>query len=431
MAIARFGLFLYVAFMLRRSPCPYLPLCVTDYPTISLTLKPGALRIQRCFWLNLMFPVRAVLSRVYSNFYSLNITFPRPLGIGLEHKGDILTTLVDNSVLRTYRHDLTRKATFTIEVRASTQTVASIVSFIHARAPGVSPSIENDKKNTSPAVSVRSVNLEPSSMPPTTSQSTVVSPTLSNAPPKNYSTVVRTALQGIKRTENDLISSLAEAMCLMSEDIQAAVTNTSSLSQDVVALRLEQSAIEGRVKKLETSDKEALDLSAAALTRAKNVEPYTLVFTDVPLHPDVLTPDFLVHVGSKLNVAFFVDCIMNFWRAPRSSAGETSQTTVRLPDLYVKFKFARLRDSLLAHLRKNKGLHVEFPGISAGTAIRVYEVLTGERHAQFLDIRGEGQKIDVNVWHLEGAIRGRAKSGGKPIHLYKPSDVAKLAKSKD
>lgn len=157
-----------------------------------------------------------------------------------------------------------------------------------------------------------------SSMPPRTLPSVVATSMQSNAPPKNYSTIVRTTLQGIKRVSNDPLSSLAKVMCLMSESIQATVTNISTLLHDVAASKLEQTAIERRVTKLGSTKKEALNLSAAAYTRAKNVQPYTLVVLDVPPYPDILTPDFIVHIGGMLNVTFSTDCITDFWRAPRS-----------------------------------------------------------------------------------------------------------------
>lgn len=76
-------------------------------------------------------------------------------------------------------------------------------------------------------------------------------------------------------------------------------------------------------------------------------------------------------------------------------------------------------------------LMLVYTSITDGRKIRTFEVLTAECQAQFLVIRREGQKRDVNVWHIEGAIRGRATSGGKPIYLYKPSDVGMVAKSRD
>lgn len=120
-------------------------------------------------------------------------------------------------------------------------------------------------------------------------------------------------------------------------------------------------------------------------------------------------------------MTFSADCVTNFLRASRSPGGCNSQSTADPLDLYIKFKYARLRDSFLTHMRRNKALHVIYPGISDGTKIRSYEVLTAECHAQFLDIQREGQKFDVNVWHIEGVIRDRAKDGGEPIYLYKPS----------
>lgn len=75
--------------------------------------------------------------------------------------------------------------------------------------------------------------------------------------------------------------------------------------------------------------------------------------------------------------------------------------------------------------RTAESRNLAYPEISDGNRDCAYEVLTGERHAQFLDIRCEALKCSVNVWwHIEGVIRGRSKSGYKIMYL--PSDAVKL-----
>lgn len=252
----------------------------------------------------------------------------------------------------------------------------------------------------------------------------------------NYSDVVRDKLAGIPRTAKDPMSILADAMCTMSEGIQRAVANTETMSADIVSLKKGQVNLEARVSNLESDGgSSALDLGSAALSRAQDCEPYVLVFSDVPVHPDSLTADLLVHIGGKINVTFDSGCVMDFWRAPRRDPAKNGSvpggSPVRPPDLYVRFKFARLRNSLLNELRQRKGLSVEFPGLKEPFTVRAYEVLTGERHAQFVEIRRAALKKGINVWHFEGAIKGRPKKGGKPVYLSKISDLDAILDDQD
>lgn len=64
-----------------------------------------------------------------------------------------------------------------------------------------------------------------------------------------------------------------------------------------------------------------------------------------------------------------------------------------------------------------KGCDLDYSDVATGIRIRCFEVLTGERHAFFKDIRSKANLHDFSVWHIDGAIRGRPRGGGKVIFL--------------
>lgn len=71
-------------------------------------------------------------------------------------------------------------------------------------------------------------------------------------------------------------------------------------------------------------------MSTAAFTWAKECEPYTLAFSDIPVHPEELTRDLLVHIGARVGVTFDADCVKEFWRVPRRPCGNQPEVRAHL-----------------------------------------------------------------------------------------------------
>lgn len=173
------------------------------------------------------------------------------------------------------------------------------------------------------------------------------------------------------------------------------VSGISDLRTDFASLHTGQAKIDSRVVFLEARQKEDTDLAAAALTRAKGCEPYTLVLSDIPVHPYEFTPDLMVTIGAACDVKFTAEYISEFWRPkPRnsrqtepppanlSSSLQAQPTTAnnRPPDRFVKFRYAQLRDALLSKIRELKGIKINYPRLDFARKIKAYEVLTGDRH---------------------------------------------------
>ena len=90
-----------------------------------------------------------------------------------------------------------------------------------------------------------------------------------------------------------------------------------------------------------------------------------------------------------------------------------ASTSAGPSDLYVTFQYARLRDLFLSRMRDVKGCALIYPGVPPGTRLRYYEVLRGSRYSLFRDIWAAADLREVNVWHFDGDIKGRAKAGGR------------------
>lgn len=210
--------------------------------------------------------------------------------------------------------------------------------------------------------------------------------------------------------------------------------SSAGLARDVKGLKEGQAALDKRVTKLEIGGGAgAIDMSLAAFTQSQHCEPYTLVFSDVPLHPDTLTLDLIVQLGSQVGVRFESKNIHDVWRASRRDASGPNQVdpAARPPDLFVKFRFAWIRNAILAEMRKRKGINFQYPGVAQNVKIKAYEVLTSERHARFAAISRVALERGISVWHLDGAIKGRSGRGGKPVYLSCPADLDALRHERD
>lgn len=130
------------------------------------------------------------------------------------------------------------------------------------------------------------------------------------------------------------------------------------------------------------------------------------MFSDVPSHPDTLTRDLIVQIGSQIGIMYESDSIHDVSRAPSRETPGSNQvgTAVRPPDLFVKFKFASICNEILAEMRKRKGITFHYRGVAQDVTIKAYEVLTGERNAQLAAIRQVAVERRIIVWHFDGAI---------------------------
>ena len=89
----------------------------------------------------------------------------------------------------------------------------------------------------------------------------------------------------------------------------------------------------------------------------------------------------------------------------------------RVRDLLVRLQWARLRNTLLAHIHSSKGFTFVYADITDGAKIRVYEVLTPKWYALFSDRRRAASQHDINVWYIKCAICGRPKKGVRLIYF--------------
>ena len=228
--------------------------------------------------------------------------------------------------------------------------------------------------------------------------------------------------------------------------VSSAADVKAELKADFASVKSGHEKLTKRVNALEAKSDDALDLAAAGLTRAQECEPYELVFSGFPDVPEELIPGALVKLGSSIKVAFTEECVVRVRRsgapttsgissgAPLQSAagagsGSGSASSVRAADLYVIFKFARLRDLFLTSMRAAKGCVLDYPGVPKGTRIRCYEVLTGKAYTLFKQIRSRADPAEISVWHYNGDIKGRLKSGGRPVFLLHPSDLDALKRT--
>lgn len=233
------------------------------------------------------------------------------------------------------------------------------------------------------------------------------------------------AIGAIPRDEGNPIWYLANAIGELWRGMSAGLNdmnqNLMEIRGDISGIQAAQDNLESRVDNLEVrsrdESREALDKAIAAYTLAQGCEPYTLAFSGLPVFAPELTRDLMVGVGKSLSLTFSESAITDFWRAKSPGKGTDTGNQNSVPTLLVKFAFARLRDSMLASIRKAKGVVVNFPGIPPGTKMKAFEVLTGQNYAKFNSIRFKGRDLEASVWHFDGAIRARGKNGAKPIFV--------------
>lgn len=258
---------------------------------------------------------------------------------------------------------------------------------------------------------------------------------------------LRKTLAAVPRDDGNPLGCIADAILSLavgfSNNLSLSATDVKSeLKADFELVKNAQVALERRVKVLEEKQvfsEESSDLGASAVTLARNCEPYELVFSNMPDIPDNLIPDALCHLGKSMDVEITPKSITGIRRptlpvTPPVAASNTPAAdqhakglgTPRSRDIYVRFRYARLRDHFLTQMRSKKGGILGYPGVPPGTRVRCYEVLLTERQTLFRDIRAKVDPKEISIWHLDGVIKGRAKAGGKVICLNHPLDLDKF-----
>lgn len=112
--------------------------------------------------------------------------------------------------------------------------------------------------------------------------------------------------------KNDPMYIMANAFCMMSDDLGSQIgnlaTHVEGMRTEIIEVRSEQTDYGKRISALERRKTEdvsrAVDAGTAAITRAKQCEPFSLIFTDFPLVREELICGGIVDVGAYLGFTF-------------------------------------------------------------------------------------------------------------------------------